>query len=129
MKAVRREVGDDFHFQVKISAEDHNNALAFWEKRGNTLKDSIQVCKWVEEAGADAFHISYGSTFPHPWNPPGAFPMDHAARTYGGMIPSGVVAFRNYLLFRYRPLRPIFKFLWTAHARTARRHQRDEAAD
>jgi len=112
MKAVRAAVGDDFHFQVKISAVDHNNALAFWEKKGNTLEDSIQVCKWVEAAGADALHISYGSTFPHPWNPPGDFPMDHAARTYGVMIPSGVLAFRNFLLFRYRLLRPIFKFLW-----------------
>jgi 2,4-dienoyl-CoA reductase-like NADH-dependent reductase (Old Yellow Enzyme family) len=113
MKAVRREVGDDFHFQVKISAVDHNNALAFWEKKGNTLEESIQVCKWVEAAGVDALHVSYGSTFPHPWNPPGTFPIEHAARTYGGMIPSGIYAFRNFLLFRYRLLRPIFNFLWS----------------
>jgi 2,4-dienoyl-CoA reductase (NADPH2) len=38
--------------------------------------------------------------------------MDHAARTYGAMIPSGVLTFRNFLLFRYPLLRPIFKFLW-----------------
>lgn len=112
MAAVRKEVGDDFHFQVKISAVDHNNALAFWEKKGNTLEDSIQVCKWVEAAGADALHISMGSTFPHPLNPPGGFPLEHGARTYGVMIPSGVYTFRNFLLFRYRPLRPIFNFLW-----------------
>ena len=110
--AVRREAGDDFHFQVKISAEDRNNALIFWEKKGNTLEDSIQVCKWVEEAGADALHISMGSTFPHPLNPPGGFPIEHAARAYGGMIPSGIYTFRNFLLFRYRLLRPIFNFLW-----------------
>ncbi|MDQ3803769.1 MAG: NADH:flavin oxidoreductase [Acidobacteriota bacterium] len=112
MAAVRREVGPDFHFQVKISAVDRNNALAFWEKKGNTLEDSIQVCKWVEEAGADAIHISTGSTFPHPWNPPGPFPLDHAARVYGGMVASGVYTFRNFLLFRYRLLRPIFNLLW-----------------
>lgn len=112
MAAVRKEVGNDFHFQVKISAVDHNNALAFWQKKGNTIEDSIQVCKWVEEAGADALHISMGSTFPHPLNPPGGFPLDHGARTYGAMIPSGIYAFRNFLLFRYRLLRPIFNFLW-----------------
>jgi 2,4-dienoyl-CoA reductase-like NADH-dependent reductase (Old Yellow Enzyme family) len=112
IRAVRREVGDDFFFQVKISAIDHNNALAFWEKKGNTLKDSVQICKWVEEAGVDGLHISTGSTFPHPLNPPGPFPLDHAARTYGGMLHSGAYAFRNFLLFRYRPLRPIFNFLW-----------------
>jgi 2,4-dienoyl-CoA reductase-like NADH-dependent reductase (Old Yellow Enzyme family) len=112
MAAVRREVGADFHFQVKLSAVDHNNALAFWEKKGNTIRDSVQVAKWVEEAGADAIHVSTGSTFPHPWNPPGPFPLDHAARLYGGMIASGVYTFRNFLLFRYRLLRPIFNMLW-----------------
>jgi 2,4-dienoyl-CoA reductase (NADPH2) len=112
MAAVRREVGDDFHFQVKLSAEDKNNALAFWEKKGNVIEDTIQIAKWVEEAGADALHISMGSTFPHPLNPPGGFPIEHAARTYGSMIPSGVLTFRNFLLFRYRLLRPIFNFLW-----------------
>ena len=112
MADVRRQVGDDFHFQVKISAVDHNNALAFWEKKGNKIEDSIKVCKMVEEEGADALHISSGSTFPHPLNPPGGFPIDHAARTYGGMIPSGVFGFRNFLLFRYRLLRPIFGLLW-----------------
>lgn len=112
MKAVRKEVGDDFHFQVKISAEDRNNALAFWEKKGNTIKDSIQICKWVEEAGADAIHVSMGSTFPHPLNPPGGFPIEHAGRTYGSMIPSGVYTFRNFILFRYRILRPFFNMLW-----------------
>jgi 2,4-dienoyl-CoA reductase (NADPH2) len=112
MAAVRKEVGDDYHFQVKLSAEDRNNALAFWEKKGNTIEDTIQVAKWVEEHGADALHISMGSTFPHPLNPPGGFPIEHAARTYGSMIPSGVLTFRNFLLFRYRLLRPVFNFLW-----------------
>ena len=112
MAAVRREVGADFHFQVKLSAVDHNNALAFWEKKGNTIEDSVQVARWVEEAGADAIHVSTGSTFPHPLNPPGPFPLDHAARVYGGMVASGVYTFRNFLLFRYRLLRPVFNLLW-----------------
>jgi len=112
MAAVRKEVGADFHFQIKLSAEDRNNALAFWEKKGNVIEDTIQIAKWVEEAGADAIHISMGSTFPHPLNPPGGFPIEHAARTYGSMIPSGVYTFRNFLLFRYRLLRPLFKLLW-----------------
>jgi 2,4-dienoyl-CoA reductase (NADPH2) len=112
MAAVRKEVGNDFHFQVKLSAVDHNNALAFWEKKGNTLRDTVPIAKMVEAAGADAIHVSSGSTFPHPLNPPGPFPIQHAARTYGGMIPSGTYGFRNFLLFRYRLLRPIFNFLW-----------------
>ncbi len=110
--AVRKEVGNDFHFQVKLSAVDHNNALAFWEKKGNTLRDTVPIAKMAEAAGVDAIHVSSGSTFPHPLNPPGPFPMQDAARVYGGMITSGTYGFRNFLLFRYRVLRPIFNFLW-----------------
>jgi 2,4-dienoyl-CoA reductase-like NADH-dependent reductase (Old Yellow Enzyme family) len=98
--------------QVKLSAVDHNNAVAFWEKRGNTLEDSIQVCKWLEDLGVDALHISTGSSFPHPFNPPGDFPLGDAVRVYDTMLSSGVHTFRFYLLLRYRILHPIFNFLW-----------------
>jgi 2,4-dienoyl-CoA reductase-like NADH-dependent reductase (Old Yellow Enzyme family) len=109
--AIRDRVGSKFHLQVKFSAVDHNNVIP-WEKKGNTLEDSIQVAKWVEEAGADAIHISTGSLFPHPLNPPGGFDFDTIASTYDGMLSSGVYTFRNYLLFRYKLLRPIFYLLW-----------------
>ncbi|MBR8827510.1 MAG: NADH:flavin oxidoreductase [Gomphosphaeria aponina SAG 52.96 = DSM 107014] len=118
VEAVRKEVGADFHFQCKISAVEYNNAVIPWEKPGNTLEDSIQVCQWLEEAGIDGIHVSTGSLFPHPLNPPGTFPLegkyatDSAKNSYDTMLSSGVDTFRNYLLFRYRLLYPIFKFLW-----------------
>jgi 2,4-dienoyl-CoA reductase-like NADH-dependent reductase (Old Yellow Enzyme family) len=112
VRAIRREVGRDFHLQMKISAVDHNNAVIFWDKKGNTLKESVQVCKWLEEAGVDAIHVSTGSLFPHPNNPPGGLPLDDAAATYDTILSSGKYTFRNYLLVRYRLLRPIFGFLW-----------------
>lgn len=112
LRAIRATVGDDFHVQVKISAVDYNNALIFWAKPGNTLEETIQVCQWVEAAGADALHISSASAFPHPRNPPGDFPIDEVLRYYDTMLSSGAHTFRNYLLFRYRLLRPIIRFLW-----------------
>jgi 2,4-dienoyl-CoA reductase (NADPH2) len=112
VRRIRAEVGDDFHLQVKISAVDHNDAVIFWEKPGNTLADSLAICKWVEEAGADAIHVSSGSMFPHPRNPAGGLPADIAGETYDSMLSSGVYTFRNYLLARYRLLRPIFRYLW-----------------
>jgi len=118
IRAIRTQVGQDFHLQVKISAVDHNNALIFWDKKGNTLAESIQVCKWIQEAGADAIHVSAGSMFPHPLNPPGGLPIDVASLTYDTMLSSGLYTFRNYLLTRYRLLRPIFAFLWN-RTRTA----------
>jgi 2,4-dienoyl-CoA reductase (NADPH2) len=110
--AIRKQVGSDFHLQVKINAEDFNNALAFWESFGNRLADTIQVCRWLEAAGVDALHISNGNSFPHPLQPPGPLPLEVAAQTYGAMLSSGVHTLRNYLLFRYRPLRPFLRFLW-----------------
>jgi 2,4-dienoyl-CoA reductase-like NADH-dependent reductase (Old Yellow Enzyme family) len=117
VRAIRREVGDDFHLQVKISAVDHNNAVIFWDKRGNTLEESVQICKWVEEAGADALHVSTGSMFPHPRNPAGGLPVDVARETYDTMLSSGLYTFRNYLMARWGPLRPLFRFLWNRTVR------------
>lgn len=124
IRAIRQEVGNDFHVQAKISAIDYNNAVIPWEKSGNTLKDSIQVCQWVEEAGADAIHVSAGSLFPHPVNPPGEFPRQEAQRWYDIMLSSGDYTFRNYLLFRYKLLYPIFDFLWNRVPRKLQRHNK-----
>jgi 2,4-dienoyl-CoA reductase-like NADH-dependent reductase (Old Yellow Enzyme family) len=104
-------VGRDFHLQIKISAEDLNNVLP-WEAKGNTLTDALQVVRWAESAGVDAIHVSTGSLFPHPLNPPGDFSFETIATTYDAMISSGVHGFRNFLLFRYPMLRPIFRWLW-----------------
>ena len=111
IRAVRRAVGDDFHVQAKISAEDYNNVMPF-EKRGNTLADSIEICKMLVDAGVDAIHVSCGSTFPHPRNPAGDFPFDAAVDWYDGLLSCGVHTLRNYILFRYKMLRPLFRWLW-----------------
>src|SRR5439155_26263242 len=65
-----------------------------------------------EEAGADAIHVSTGNIFPHPLNPPGDLPLDVLARTYNVLLSGGTFTFRNYVMFRYPFLRPIFAFLW-----------------
>ena len=100
VRAVRESVGDDFHLQVKISATERADAFLFWLRRGNSISDSVQVCRWLEEAGADAIHVSAGSAFPHPLNPAGGLPLREVRDNYDGLISSGVHAFRNYLLYR-----------------------------
>jgi 2,4-dienoyl-CoA reductase-like NADH-dependent reductase (Old Yellow Enzyme family) len=109
--AIRARVGSGYHLQVKISAIDYNNLIPT-ERAGNTLDDTIKVARWVEAAGADAIHVSIGSLFPHPLNPPGDFHFNTIASTYDALIASGSRTFRNYLLFRYPPLRPFFRWLW-----------------
>jgi 2,4-dienoyl-CoA reductase-like NADH-dependent reductase (Old Yellow Enzyme family) len=119
-KAVRPTGRGHFHLQVKISAVDYNDiipwpfadGLFYRPKKGNTLEESIKVCKMMVDEGVDALHVSSGSMFPHPRNPAGDFPMDHAVAWYDGILSSGIHTFRNYLLFRYRVLRPLFRWLW-----------------
>jgi 2,4-dienoyl-CoA reductase-like NADH-dependent reductase (Old Yellow Enzyme family) len=113
VRAVRREIGDDFHLQFKISAIDDHNALLFWQGKGTTLEDSIQVCRWLEEAGVDGFHVSSGSSFPHPRNPAGDFPIADVIRSYDTMLSSGKYTFRNYVAFRTWPINRLFRWLWT----------------
>lgn len=110
--AVQRAAGKDFPLLVKLSAADFNNALVPWEDEGNTLLDSVQVCKWVEAAGVDGIHVSLGSMFPHPLNPPGEFPVEEAGRDYESMLSSGSHSLRNYFLFRFKKLTPLFKMFW-----------------
>ncbi len=115
VRAIRAEVGDDFHLQMKISAVEHHNALAFLGlgKAGNTLEDSIQVCRWLQDDGVDSIHASTGSTFPHPLNPAGDLPLDHLVKNYDAVISSGVHAFRNFKIFRSKALSGLFRRQWT----------------
>ena len=117
VRSIRAEVGDDFHVQMKISAVEHHGILGFFRraaKQGNTLEDSLQVCRWLEEDGVDAIHVSTGSTFPHPLNPAGDLPLDDAVRTYDTVISSGLHTYRNYRIFRNRFLGPLFRRRWIA---------------
>ena len=112
VRAIRAKAGADFHLQVKISAADYNNAIFFWEKKGTTLKDSIQVCNWLVEEGVDAIHVSSGNMFPHPRNPMGGFPVEHAVRWYDTMLSSGIHTQRNYFMMRNPLMRRVFLYLW-----------------
>ena len=109
VRGIRDEVGDDYHLHVKISAVDHHDALEPWLPAGNTLDDSIQICRWLERDGVDALHISVGSYFPHPRNPPGPFPTD-AESSYDTMLSSGAYTLRNYIAFRL--LKSLTNAIW-----------------
>jgi 2,4-dienoyl-CoA reductase (NADPH2) len=115
VKAIRKKVGNDFHLQMKISATDHNNALLFlkFEGAGNTVNESVQVCKWLIDAGVDSIHVSTGSSFPHPRNPAGSdFPVEVLSSTYEQLASAGTHTFRNFLFFRGALTGEFFKQQW-----------------
>lgn len=114
IRAIRREVGSEFHLQIKINAVDHNNWLYPWEKKGNTLEETKKICRMLldDGKGVDAFHISSGSTFPHPRNPPGDFPVLEAIRWYDGMLSQGTRTRLNYWIFNHKLTASLFRALW-----------------
>lgn len=111
VRAIRKEVGDDFHLQMKINGTDYNNALLPWEKPGNTIDETLQICRWLEEGGVDAIVVSAGSSFPHPRNPPGGINAQVLAKTYDTMASSGYFTLRNLILFD-SPLGNAFAWWW-----------------
>ncbi|HEY7291953.1 MAG TPA: NADH:flavin oxidoreductase [Vicinamibacterales bacterium] len=115
VKAIRARVGADFHLQMKISGVDYNNALLFLklEGEGNKIEDSIKVCQWLIEAGADSIHVSTGSSFPHPRNPAGSdIPVDVLKHTYEQLASSGENTFRNFLFFQGKITGQVFHDAW-----------------
>lgn len=114
VRAIRREVGQDFHLQMKINAVDHNDWLYPWIKKGNTLEDTRKICRMLldDGKGVDAFHISSGSTFPHPRNPPGDLPIQELIRWYDGMLSQGTRARLNYWVFNHKITAKLFLALW-----------------
>ena len=112
VRAIRKKVGPDFHLQMKISATESHNALVLGGDRGNTIKDSVQVCQWLEEAGVNAIHVSSGAFFPHPRNPAGDLPVEELGKTYDNLISSGKRALLNFLLFRGQFTSKAFRKLW-----------------
>lgn len=110
--AIRAKVGSDFHLQAKISATENSNAMVPGGASGNTIQDSVQVAKWLEQAGVDAIHVSTGGYFPHPRNPAGDLPIDDFVKVYDSMISSGTKTYRNYNLIRVEPTATIFHDEW-----------------
>jgi len=112
VRAIRAQVGRDFYVGFKISVDECMNEVFPWLRRGNTPADSVQICKWLEEAGVDAIHITAGAAFPHPRNPPGTMPVRDFVKTYDTMAASGRYTFRNYVAFRTWPFSSIFRWQW-----------------
>lgn len=61
IQAIRKQVGDDFHLQVKVSALQ-------------SLEEQLDLCKRIKEAGVDAIHV--GRKIPYSDDLSGNFPLD-----------------------------------------------------
>jgi 2,4-dienoyl-CoA reductase (NADPH2) len=111
---VRSVVGRDFFVSVKLSGRDDHNAWTAPLDRaaGNTIEDSVEVSRWLAEAGLDAIHLSEGDTFPHPRVPAGGFPTDEARRTYNVMYYEGTRVPVTFFMLQFGLFRRIFEWNW-----------------
>ncbi|HLG17928.1 MAG TPA: NADH:flavin oxidoreductase [Blastocatellia bacterium] len=114
MAEVRRVVGRDFFVSVKLSGRDDHNAWTAPLNRtyGNTIDDSVEVSRWLAEAGLDAIHLSQGDSFPHPRIPAGLFPTDDARRGYGVMYYEGKRVPRTFFMLQFKLFRRLIEWNW-----------------
>ncbi|HWJ74454.1 MAG TPA: NADH:flavin oxidoreductase [Kaistia sp.] len=114
IRAIRREVGSGFHLQMKINGVDHNDWLYPWIHKGNTLDETVKICELLMDGGrgVDAFHVSSGSTFPHPRNPAGSISTRELSRWYDGMISQGTRSGFNYAIFTNPLTARLFEAFW-----------------
>jgi 2,4-dienoyl-CoA reductase (NADPH2) len=88
VQAVREEVGSDYLFGVRLSAQDFNY-LPFWTFRwppvlplknwwmGNTMKETITYGHKLKELGVDYLHIDSGFGFINPkGSPSDGYPLE-----------------------------------------------------
>jgi 2,4-dienoyl-CoA reductase (NADPH2) len=114
LAAVRAAVGRDFFVSMKLSGRDEHNAYTapFVRAVGNTLADTMQVSRWLADAGLDAIHLSQGDSFPHPLVPAGRLPTDDARRVFAALFYEGTRAPLSFLLLQFAPLRRLIEWNW-----------------
>lgn len=114
MAAVRAEVGKDFFVSMKLSGRDeHNASTAPLNRRvGNTIDDTMQVSRWLADAGLDAIHLSQGDSFPHPLVPAGLLPMDDSRYSLAALFYEGTRVPLAFLLMQFALFRRLNEWNW-----------------
>ena len=114
MAAVRAEVGKDFFVSMKLSGRDEHNASTapFNRRVGNTIDDTMQVSRWLADAGLDAIHLSQGDSFPHPLVPAGLLPMDDSRYSLAALFYEGTRVPLAFLLMQFALFRRLNEWNW-----------------
>lgn len=86
VQAIRKEVGRDFLFGIRLSARDFNYLPLnlrwppVWPPRhywfGNDIEQTLDYGRQLKELGVDYLHISNGFGFINPRENPGAYPVE-----------------------------------------------------
>jgi 2,4-dienoyl-CoA reductase-like NADH-dependent reductase (Old Yellow Enzyme family) len=112
VETIRRRVGPDFLFGVRLSSRDYNRSPwpellrlgpGLWPSaftRGNDLDDMLQVGEWLQTLGVDYLHISSGFGFINPHENPGRFPTREVSLFADSTAPFGWKSWIRSMLLR-----------------------------
>ncbi|MES1945064.1 oxidoreductase FAD/FMN-binding protein [Salinisphaera sp. PC39] len=95
VKATRKAVGDDFPISVKLNSTD-------FQKGGFTQEESLQVIRWLNEAGVDLLEISGGS-----YEQPGMVGHRGKAENYDASTKASTVEREAYFLEYAKAVRDV----------------------
>jgi 2,4-dienoyl-CoA reductase (NADPH2) len=114
LAAVRAAVGRDYFVSMKLSGRDEHNAYTapFVRRIGNTIDDTMQVSRWLAEAGLDAIHLSQGDSFPHPLVPAGLLPTKDSRYSLAALFYEGTRVPFTFLLMQFALFRRINEWNW-----------------
>jgi 2,4-dienoyl-CoA reductase-like NADH-dependent reductase (Old Yellow Enzyme family) len=113
LSAVRAAVGRDFFVSMKLSGRDEHNAYTPMNRRvGNTIDDTMQVSRWLADAGLDAIHVSQGDSFPHPLVPAGSLPMDDSRYSLAAMFYEGTRVPLRFFMMQMAFFRRFTEWNW-----------------
>jgi 2,4-dienoyl-CoA reductase (NADPH2) len=114
LAAVRTEVGRDFFVSMKLSGRDEHNAFTapFVRQVGNTIDDTVQLSRWLAEAGLDAIHLSQGDSFPHPLVPAGLLPVDESKYSLAALFYEGTRVPLTFFLMQFALFRRFNEWNW-----------------
>lgn len=123
LTAVRAAVGRDFFVSMKLSGRDEHNAYLspFVRSVGNTLADTMQLSRWLADAGLDAIHLSQGDSFPHPLVPAGRLPLDDARYASAALFYEGTRTAMTFFLVQFAPFRRLLEWNWGRRMQYTRR--------
>lgn len=123
--AVRKQIGDDFPFGIRLSAADFNYLplnlrlpprfpLKHWYF-GNTIEDNLYFAQKLKALGIDYLHIDKGYGFPNPKGNPGVFPIHEMKMFYNSNRHLSTKAWWRAFFFNAVPtaiLQPIANIGW-----------------
>ena len=86
---------------------DERRVFPWLRRRATTIEDSVQVCRWLEEAGVDAIHVSRGQPPSRTRATRPGLAVKDFVNTYDTALSNGSQTLPNYLALPHVAAQPL----------------------